>query len=94
MGLLIVLFGILSDSLLSVLVGLLGSSRRIGFGWSFLISLVFTPLVGVIFVLLSDPLPGGVRRWGCLGTIVAILGFLCLAVFLFLLLAGAAALAL
>ncbi len=94
MGLLIVFFGILSGSLLSVLVGLVGSSRRIGFGWSFLISLVFTPLVGLICVLLSDPLPGGVRRWGCLGTLVAILGFFFFIVFLFLLLAGTAVLAL
>ena len=32
MSILIVLFGLLSDCLLSVLVGIIGSSRRIGFG--------------------------------------------------------------
>ena len=36
MSILIVLFGLLSDCLLSVLVGIIGSSRRIGFGLAFL----------------------------------------------------------
>lgn len=63
MGILTVVFGILSGCLLSVLVGIIGSSRRIGFGWAFLISLIFTPLVGLIVALLTDPLPGGDRRW-------------------------------
>ena len=62
MGILTVVFGILSGCLLSVLVGIIGSSRRIGFGWAFLISLIFTPLVGLIVALLTDPLPGGDRR--------------------------------
>ena len=61
MGILTVVFGILSGCLLSVLVGIIGSSRRIGFGWAFLISLIFTPLVGLIVALLTDPLPGGDR---------------------------------
>ena len=39
MSILIVLFGLLSDCLLSVLVGIIGSSRRIGFGLAFLVSL-------------------------------------------------------
>ena len=93
MSILIVLFGLLSDCLLSVLVGIIGSSRRIGFGWAFLISLIFTPLVGLIVALLTDPLPGGDQRWGCIGTFIAVLGLLCLGVFLFLLLAGAAVVA-
>ena len=58
MSILIVLFGLLSDCLLSVLVGIIGSSRRIGFGLAFLVSLIFTPLVGLIVALLTDPLPG------------------------------------
>lgn len=90
MGILIVLFGLLSGCLLAVLVGIIGSSRRIGFGLAFLLSLIFTPLVGLIITLLTDPLPGGDRRWGCIGTSVAVLGLLCLGIFLFLLLAGAA----
>lgn len=88
MTLLTLLFGILSGCFLSVLVGIIGSRRRIGFGWTFLISLLFTPLVGLIVALVSDPLPGGDQRWGCLGTLLAVLGFLFLIVFLFLLLAG------
>ena len=62
MSILIVLFGLLSDCLLSVLVGIIGSSRRIGFGLAFLVSLIFTPLVGLIITLLTDPLPGGDQR--------------------------------
>lgn len=33
-----IIFGILGSCLLSVLVGIIGSRRRIGFGWAFLIS--------------------------------------------------------
>ena len=89
------LFGIASGCLLAVLVGLIGRRRRIGFGWAFLISLLLTPLVGLIITLLTDPLPDSEQsRWGCIGTLVAILGFLFLAAFVFLLLAGAAVLAL
>ena len=90
MGILTVVFGILSGCLLSVLVGIIGSSRRIGFGWAFLISLIFTPLVGLIVALLPDPRPGGDRRWGCIGTLLAILGLAFLAAFLLLLLTGGA----
>lgn len=87
------MFGVLSGSLLSVLVGIIGSHRRIGFGWAFLLSLIFTPLVGLIVALLTDPLPGGEQRWGCIGTAVAFLGMLCLVIFLLLLLSGGALLA-
>lgn len=85
---LVTLFGALSGCLLSVLVGVIGSRRRIGFGWTFLISLIFTPLVGLIVALLTDPLPGEDRRWGCIGTLLALLGLVSLVVFLLLLLAG------
>lgn len=87
MSILIVLFGLLSDCLLSVLVGI------IGFGLAFLVSLIFTPLVGLIITLLTDPLPYGGQRWGCVGTFVAILGLLFLCAFLILLLAGGAVVA-
>ena len=93
MSILIVLFGLLSGCLLSVLVGIIGSSRRIGFGLAFLVSLIFTPRVGLIITLLTDPLPYGGQRWGCVGTFVAILGLLFLCAFLILLLAGGAVVA-
>lgn len=89
MAFLVILFGLLSGCLLSALVGLIGSSRRLGFGWSFLISLIFTPLVGLICALISDPLPHvEPRRWGCIGTIVALLGLLFFVGFLILLFTG------
>ena len=53
MSILAVIFGILSGCFLAVLVGIIGSHRRIGFGWAFLISLIFTPLVGLIVALLT-----------------------------------------
>ncbi|MDE5637023.1 MAG: hypothetical protein K2I43_03240 [Alistipes sp.] len=90
----IILFGLLSDCLLSVLVGIIGRSRRIGFGWAFILSLIFTPLVGLICALLSDPLPSGAdRSWGCVGTAAALLGLLFLAIFALLIVAAFAALA-
>jgi hypothetical protein len=72
----IVIFGLLSGHLLlDVLVGLLGSRRNIGFGWTFLISVIFTPLIGVIAVLLSEPLPQGAEpKYGCLGYSFGCLG--------------------
>ncbi len=93
MSILTLVFGLLGGCFLSVLVGIIGSRRRIGFGWAFLISVIFTPLVGLIVALLTDPLPGGDQRWGCIGTFIAILGLLFLAVFLLLLLTGGAVLA-
>ena len=87
---LVILFGLLGGCFLSVLVGIIGSRRRIGFGWAFLVSVIFTPLVGLIVALLTDPLPGGEQRWGCIGTTIAVLGILCLIVFLMLLLSGGA----
>jgi hypothetical protein len=72
----ILAFGLLSGHLLlDVLVGLLGSRRNIGFGWAFILSVIFTPLVGVIAVLLSNPLPVGAEpKYGCLGRSFGCLG--------------------
>ena len=71
----IVFFGVASGILLDVLVGLLGSRRNIGFGWAFIISVIFTPLVGLIAVLLSEPLPQGSEpKYGCLGFSFGCLG--------------------
>lgn len=87
-----IIFGVLGGCFLSVLVGILGSKRELGFGWAFLLSLIFTPFVGLICALISDPLPQGApKRWGCLGVVVAILGFLFLGIFLFLLLGSSLA---
>ncbi|MBO5812951.1 MAG: hypothetical protein J6R13_00360 [Alistipes sp.] len=81
-----VLFGLLSGSLLAVLVGILGSKRNIGFGWTFFLSIVFTPLVGLICALVSEPLPQGEpRKWGCLASLIAaitLVGIVLLAIML------------
>lgn len=90
MIILLLAFGLLGDCLLSVLVGMMGASRRLGFGWAFLLSLLFTPVVGLLCVLVSDPLPAAAdRRWGCLGTLLAGAGCLWILLFLVLLLGGA-----
>ena len=72
----ILTFGLLSGHLLlDVLVGLLGSRRNIGFGWACLISVIFTPLIGLIAVLISNPLPAGAEpKYGCLGYSFGCLG--------------------
>jgi hypothetical protein len=68
----LILFGLLSGSLFSVLIGILGASRKIGFGWTFILSLLLTPIGGLICVLISDPLPTGERKWGCLANLILI----------------------
>ena len=68
----LILFGLLSGSLFSVLIGILGASRKIGFGWAFILSLLLTPVGGLICVLISDPLPTGERKWGCLANMILI----------------------
>ena len=86
----LLIFGLLTGSFLAALVGLIGARRRIGFGWTFFLSVIFTPLIGLIICLLSDKLPNGQRKWGCLGSILAIITIILLA-FLVLLVIGAAA---
>lgn len=88
MGPALLIFGLLTDSFVAALVGLLGARRRIGFGWAFFLSVLFTPLVGLIVCLLSDKLPDGQRKWGCLGSILAIIT-IALFVFLALMMVGA-----
>lgn len=71
----IAIFGLASGILLDVLVGLLGSRRNIGFGWAFIISVLFTPLIGLIATLISNPLPAGAEpKYGCLGYSFGCLG--------------------
>ena len=83
MDALLLIFGVISFSLVSVLVGLLGARRKIGFGWAFLISAVTTPLIGLIVTLLFDKLPAGERKWGCLSTLLAIIAIAALTIILF-----------
>ncbi|MBO4935277.1 MAG: hypothetical protein J6C94_00710 [Alistipes sp.] len=82
----ILTFGLLSGHLLlDILVGLLGSRRNLGFGWAFLISVIFTPFIGLIAALISSPLPVGAEpKYGCLGRSFGCLGML----FLILIAAG------
>ena len=88
---LVLIFGLLSGCFLSILVGLVGRSRRLGFGWTFILSLIFTPLIGLICALISDPLPAGEQQgWGCIGTVVGGLGCLFLTLFLLALFTGGA----
>lgn len=82
MGLTLLIFGLLSDSFLAALVGLVGARRKIGFGWAFFLSVLFTPLIGLIICLLSDQLPYGQRNWGCLGSVLAIVTISLLAFFM------------
>ena len=70
MSLLVIVFGLLTCTLLAAIVGLIGSHRRIGFGWAFLLSLIFSPLVGLIVALCTEKLPGGNRKWGCLSALI------------------------
>lgn len=89
MTFLVLIFGLLSGCFLSILTGLVGRSRRLGFGWTFLISLIFTPLAGLICALISDPLPAGEQQgWGCLGTVIGGLGCLFLLLFLLMIFTG------
>lgn len=81
----VVVFGLLSGCLWSVLVGIIGSRRNIGFTLAFLASILFTPFVGLLLTLISDPRPGADGRLGCLGTILGILGLLFFVLFVLLL---------
>ena len=90
MGVSLLIFGLLTGSFLAALVGLFGARRKIGFGWTFFLSVLFTPLVGLIVCLLSDKLPNGERKWGCLGSVLAIITIV-LFVFLALMVVGVAA---
>ena len=89
MGLTLLLFGLISDTFVAALVGLVGARRRIGFGWTFFLSMLLTPFIGLIICLLSDRLPEGDRNWGCLGSILAIVTIALLTLLLTTVLASA-----
>lgn len=86
MVLLLLIFGLLSGTFLSICIGLVGSDREIGFTWSFLISLLLTPCIGLIAVLLSKRLPTDQRRWGCIVPLIATVTVLMIITFIILLL--------
>ena len=78
----IIIFAVISGVLLDVLVALFGSRRNIGFGWAFIISILFSPLIGAIAVLLSDPLPqGSAPKYGCLGFTFGVVGMIFMILF-------------
>lgn len=39
--------------IISALVALLGQNRKIGYGWSFVLCLFLSPIIGIIIILLS-----------------------------------------
>ena len=80
MSILLLIFGLLGGCLLAVIVGLIGSRRRIGFGWAFLLSVCLSPLVGLIVTLCTPKLPDRDRKWGCLGSLIGIIVIVALVV--------------
>ena len=86
MSLLMLIFGLLAGCLLAVIVGLIGSHRRIGFGWAFLLSVVTSPLIGLIVTLCTPKLETKDRKWGCLGTLIGIVMLVLLVVVVLMLL--------
>ncbi|MBO7382016.1 MAG: hypothetical protein J6Y87_01195 [Muribaculaceae bacterium] len=71
----LVIFGLLTGTLLSILVGMFGARRKVGFTLTFLISLVLTPIAGIIVVLLSEKRKGG-ADYGCFARILSAFGLL------------------
>jgi hypothetical protein len=39
--------------IISALIALIGSNRNIGYGWSFVLCLFLTPIIGLIIILFS-----------------------------------------
>ena len=81
MTLSLIIFGLLSGALIDILIGIIGSRRNIGFGWAFLLSIIFTPVVGLLITLISDPLLVGERRWGCIANLILICAILSFVLF-------------
>jgi MFS family permease len=52
-----IVIGIVANLFLSHLVGKNGENRQIGYGTSFLVSFLFSPLIGLLLVLTSKELP-------------------------------------
>ena len=56
--------------LLVFIIAWAGRSRKCGFGWPFLLGVIFTPLISLVLVLLSDRLPSGETKWGCFWPVI------------------------
>ena len=80
-----IVLGILTWCLISVLIGLVGSRRKIGFAWTFVLSLILTPVVGLIA---SPRLPHGGEKWGFVHIGFMVLTALALISFLVVLFTG------
>lgn len=63
MSLFALFFGLMSGCFLSVLVGIVGSKRRIGFGWAFLASLLLTVMMPKVVGVVLDQMTRIVRFW-------------------------------
>jgi len=50
------IIGVFSWIIFSILIGIIGSNRKIGFGGAFFLSLLLSPLIGLIFTLVSKSL--------------------------------------
>ena len=83
-----IVLGILTWCLISVLIGLVGSRRKIGFAWTFVLSLILTPIVGLIAALTSPKLPHGGEKWGFVHIGFMVLTALALISFLVVLFTG------
>lgn len=44
---------LIASVILSALVALLGRDRKIGYGWSFVLCLFLSPIIGLIIILFS-----------------------------------------
>lgn len=44
---------LIPNLIVSLLLALLGRNRKIGYGWSFVLCLVLSPLIGLIIILCS-----------------------------------------
>ena len=88
MSILLFLYGLLAGCLFVIIVGLIGSHRRIGFGWAFLLSVAASPIIGLIVTLCTPKLETKERKWGCLGTLIGIMMLVLLIVVVLMLLPG------
>ena len=80
-----IVLGILTWCLISVLIGI---CRKIGFAWTFVLSLILTPVVGLIAALTSPRLPHGGEKWGFVHIGFMVLTALALISFLVVLFTG------
>ena len=83
-----IFFCILTWCLFSLLFVLVGSRRKIGFAWTFVLSLILTPVVGLIAALTSPRLPHGGEKWGFVHIGFMVLTALALISFLVVLFTG------